>query len=191
MTDHFDDRDLPQDAPELDEAEGDDFQDFTVDEFDADMIAAARLLPDQTGDDEDYLDLTEQEQPRQARSAASDSDRRQAILSAMRKTFGTRRSEAAARALASEIKRAGQRDEALFQPEATRKAITRFIRRAPDLSPDAAERLARDLHKAFRLQERPAQDGAHADLRAASEALRDAIRHLAALERRLAEGRGA
>jgi hypothetical protein len=209
MTDRQDDdSDRFADEPWMDDADGDGGErDFAPEDFDADMIAAARMMPEPTADgDADaagddgalgWAEASETENgPPAGRRACAElgvSERR-ALQAELARHFGPRRAEAAARTFARDLGRA-ERSGARGRQAAIRSAARRLALRHPAMDEDDADRLAvrlmRVLAPAAAPEARAADGSVEAELRAATQALRQAAECLVRMERWLVEHDGA
>lgn len=210
---------------------------FDAAEFDADMIAAARLMPpgkdeldedaprdDDDVDDEDYesfadsidgedgaptfdaeLDEHDQAQQRRGRRAEDLFEQpkmRQALRAELARVVGARRASAAAQLFIRDYMRllrkqlqSTKRKEHLAAADLLQATARRFAWHHLVLDEKSAERLGRRVLRILGASERSsgsreasetASPIVGADLRAATEALREAARHLLRVERRLA-----
>lgn len=195
--DHTDDRFepdnwLPQDEPA-------DEPDFAAEDFDADMIAAAQMMQpsgDATGDPDDgYASFAETIDSTQPHSP--DPVDREILKTEMARIFGARRAKAASRAFLQELSRqnraAPDRPRAMLIGSAARRVAFRH----PAMDDESADRLATRLARSLApdtqkpVSQKPASNpGTVADLRAATQALRQAARYLLRIERQLSDQRG-
>ncbi len=213
MTDRINEPDDIDQDDWQDATDDDDLLDFTVDEFDGDMIAAASLMPDHITPEDDtdmlhddfdameddpfdsFAEPMERPKPRPQQNRRKpqplSTARRQALRVEMARVFGKRRAEAATDAFVSILNRL--RSQAADAPDMQKliaAATRRLARRATGLRDADVQNLARRILALF--QPAPAkshapQPTADADLRAAKDALRQAARYLLRVERRIAD----
>ncbi len=212
MTDRINEPD-DIDHDDWQDADDDDLLDFTVDEFDGDMIAAASLMPDHITPDDDtdilhddfdameddpFDDFDEEvarpkRRPQQNRRkpAPLSPSRRQALRAEMARVFGKRRAEPATDAFMNILARLRRQsaDEPDLQ-QLVAAATRRLARRTTGLRDADVQTLTRRIHAVFQpVPSKPpaSQPTMDADLRTAKNALRQAARYLLRVERRIAD----
>ncbi len=204
--------------PDFDGDSDGDTPEFTLEEFDSDIVASARLMQDPADDaphehETDYFDPDPEEPgdmpdpidaaydgagPRPDTPGKARSRQDAKLLSVMTDVFGARRAAPAARGLMIDFRRALQVGERSYdRAAALRWAVLRLARKSRRLDKSGADAL---FHRLSHLLLQAGQDAtpegdghraaSQSELREACSALRDAARHLLRVERRLAERTG-
>jgi hypothetical protein len=216
MTERIDDHN-DIDSDDWHGADDDDLLDFSVDEFDADMIAAANLMPVETPSDDDqhitddfdvltddYEDFSawrdDERRPRTRKphphTLHLSTQQRHALRSELARVFGKRHAERATKGFLSEISRLGRMGRSSDPHQKAQAMIVaatqRLARRTSGLDKSATRKLAANITAAILPPDDEAEDthalgSTAAELRMAKDALRQAARYLLRVERRISE----